>query len=204
MRRADPSDMDAALLTGHCHRAPPVANLGRMTFLFKQIFSFLKLLNSDTGSNQIASGIACGLILGFAPALSIQTFFVIAVIFLFRIQIGAAMIFAFFFSFVAWLVDPISHELGMTVLEMESLRPLFTEMYNMPLIPFTKFYNSIAMGSAIVSLALAPFVFVGSKILIQKYRDTVVARFKETKLWKAVKATSFYSFYAKYDELYGA
>lgn len=175
-----------------------------MTFLLKQIFGFLKLLNSDTGTNQLASGVACGLILGFAPAFSLQTILVIAILFLFRIQIGAATIFAFFFSFVAWILDPVSHQLGMAVLELELLKPLFTEMYNMPLVPLTRFYNSIVIGSAIVSIALAPFVFFLSRILIEKYRATVVARFKQTKFWKAVKATRFYGLYSKYDELYGA
>lgn len=175
-----------------------------MTFLLKQIFGFLKLLNSDTGKNQIAAGVACGLILGFAPAFSLQTILVIALLFFFRIQIGAATIFAFFFSFVAWIVDPLSHQLGIAVLEMEPLKPLFTEMYNMPLIPLTRFYNSIVMGSAVISILLAPVVYAGSRILIDKYRETVVARFKQTKFWKAVKATSFYGLYAKYDQLYGA
>lgn len=174
-----------------------------MTFLLKQIFSFLKLLNSDTGTNQIASGIVCGLILGFAPALSLQTLLVIALLFFFRIQIGAATIFAFFFSLVAWMLDPVSHEIGTAVLEMESLKPLFTEMYNMPIIPLTRFYNSIVMGSAVLSILLSPLVFFASRILIQKYRELILARLQQTKLWKLVKATAFYKFYAKYDELYG-
>ena len=42
-----------------------------MTILLKQVFAFLKLLNSDKGSNQISAGIACGMILGFTPAFSI-------------------------------------------------------------------------------------------------------------------------------------
>lgn len=175
-----------------------------MTFLLKQIFGFLKLLNSDTGTNQIASGIACGLILGFAPAFSLQTVLVILLLFLFRIQIGAATVFAFFFAFIAWILDPVSHQIGMAVLEMDALKPLFTEMYNMPIIPFTRFYNSITMGSAVLSICLAPFVFFASRVLIEKYRATVVARFKQTKLWKAMQATGLYKFYAKYDELYGA
>ncbi len=174
-----------------------------MTFLLKQIFSFLKLLNSDTGTNQIASGIACGLILGFAPALSLQTLLVIALLFFFRIQIGAATIFAFFFSLVAWMLDPVSHQIGTAVLEMESLKPLFTEMYNMPIIPLTRFYNSIVMGSAVLSILLSPFVFFASRVLIQKYRELILARLQQTKLWKLVKATALYKFYAKYDELYG-
>lgn len=174
-----------------------------MTFLLKQVFAFLKLLNSDTGTNQIASGIACGLILGFAPFLSLQTLMVLALLFFFRIQIGAATLSAFFFSFVAYLLDPVAHSIGSAVLETEGLRPLFTELYNMPLIPLTRFYNSIVMGSAVIGFALFPFVFVGSRVLITKYRQNVVARFRQTKLWKAMQATSLYKFYAKYTELYG-
>lgn len=174
-----------------------------MTFLLKQIFGFLKLLNSDKGTNQIAAGIACGLILGFAPAFSLQTLLVIAVLFFFRIQIGAATVFAFFFSFIAWILDPLHHAIGQAVLENESLIPLFTEMYNMPLVPLTRFNNSIVMGSGLVAIALSPIVFVGSRIAIAKYREAVVARFQQTKFWKAVQATSLYKFYATYEQLYG-
>lgn len=174
-----------------------------MTFLLKQIFAFFKLLNSDTGTNQIASGIACGLVLGFAPAFSLQTVLIIILLFLFRIQIGAATLSAFFFSLIAWALDPISHALGSAVLSSEGLRPLFTELYNMPLVPLTRFYNSITMGAGVLSVLLAPFVFFGSKLAVEKYRATVVARFRQTKFWKVIQATGFYKFYAKYDELYG-
>ncbi len=175
-----------------------------MTFILKQIFAFLKLLNSDTGTNQIASGIACGLILGFAPAFSLQTLLVILLLLFFRIQIGAATVFAFFFSLIAWALDPVAHAIGTVVLEMPALQGLFTEMYNMPIVPFTRFNNSIVMGSAVMSIALFPVVFFVSRIMVEKYRATVVARFKETKLFKAMQTTTLYKFYAKYDELYGA
>jgi uncharacterized protein (TIGR03546 family) len=173
-----------------------------MTFLLKQIFSLLQLLNSDKGTNQIAAGVACGLILGFAPAFSLQTVLVIFVLFFFRIQIGAATLSAFFFAFVAWLLDPIHNRVGMAILENESLNPLFTHMYNMPIVPFTRFYNSIVMGSAVVSIILALPTFFIAKLFIAKYREHIVARFQSTKVWKAFKATPIYKFYAKYDELY--
>ncbi len=175
-----------------------------MTLLFKQIFAFFRLLNSDKGSNQIAAGIACGLILGFAPAFSLQTILVIILMFFFRIQIGAATLSAFFFAFPAYLFDPLFHKIGVVILEMESLKPTFTTLYNMPIVPFTKFYNTVVMGAGVTSLVLFPFVFIASKIIIQKYRDTIVAKFKQTKFWKALTATSFYKWYVKYDELYGA
>ncbi|WP_374074712.1 TIGR03546 family protein [Bdellovibrio bacteriovorus] len=174
-----------------------------MTLLLKQIFNFLKLLNSDTGTNQLAAGLSLGLILGFAPVLSIQTLAVFFIIFVFRVQIGAAFLAAFFFKFVAYLFDQPAHFLGKAVLEMDSLRPLFTTMYNMPLVPMTRFNNSIVMGSMIVSILLLPFAYFGFKVAIVKYRATVVARFKGTKAWKAFAATKFYNWYLKYDELYG-
>jgi len=80
-----------------------------MTLLLKQLFAFLKMLNSETGHNQIAAGIAAGFILGMSPMLSLQTFLVFLIIFFFRIQAGAAFLAAFFFAFIAYVLDPIFH-----------------------------------------------------------------------------------------------
>lgn len=174
-----------------------------MTLLLKQLFNFLKLLNSDTGTNQLAIGLSLGLFLGFAPFLSLQTLLVFAIIFIFRVQLGAAFLSAFFFKFAAYLIDQPAHHLGKAVLESESLQPLFVTMYNMPLVPLTRFNNSIIMGSLIVSILLSPLSFFVFKALIIKYRATILARFKDSKIWKAFAATKIYNWYTKYNELYG-
>lgn len=174
-----------------------------MTFLLKQIFGFLKLLNSETGHNQIAAGIAVGFVLGMTPILSLQGFLMIAFIFFFRVQAGAAFLAAFFFAFAGWLLDPVFHAIGSQVLEMPALQGVFTAMFNMPLVPLTRFNNSIVMGAGVVTIAAMPLVFFVSRSLIIKYRETVVARIKQTKAWKALQATSLYKWYYSYDNLYG-
>jgi uncharacterized protein (TIGR03546 family) len=174
-----------------------------MTLILKQLFSLLQLLNSDTGTNQIAAGVACGLILGFAPWLSLQALLVFICLFLFRIQIGAALTSAFFFAMVAWLFDPVSHQIGSAILEAEALRPTFTALYNMPLVPLTRFYNSVVMGAGVLSILLAPLVFFGSRRLIVAYREKVVARFKSSPFWKLWSGTSFFKWYATYEKLHG-
>lgn len=171
-----------------------------MGLILKQIFAFIKLLNSDTGTTSLAAGMTCGFILGMTPVLSLHSLLIFILLFFFRIQVGAALLMAFFFKFVAFLLDPLFHVAGSAVLEMTSLESLFTTLYNMPIIPYTRFNNSIVMGSAVITFALSPFVFIISRKLILKYRETVVARFQETKLWKAVKATGFYKWYYKYDQ----
>ena len=174
-----------------------------MGLLLKQLFQFVKLLNSDTGTNQLASGIAAGFILGMTPAFALQNILIFLLIFLFRIQIGAVFVSAFFFAFIAYILDPVFHSVGLMVLNMEGLSGLFTTLYNMPIVPFTRFNNSVVMGSGIVAFALSPLVFVVARVLVNKYRQSVLEKFKETKFWKAVKATSFYKWYFKYDQLYG-
>jgi len=174
-----------------------------MTLIFKQLFAFLKMLNSETGQNQIAAGIAAGFILGMTPMMSLQTLLVFMCIFFFRIQAGAAFLAAFFFAFIAWLLDPVFHAVGVRILEMDSLQGLFTTMYNVPLLPLTRFNNTIVMGSGVVAIVLSPFVFFISRMLIVRYRETILAKIKNTKFWKAMQATSLYKWYYTYDNLYG-
>ncbi len=175
-----------------------------MTLMLKQVFAFFRMLNSETGHNQIAAGLACGLILGFAPFFSLQTFLIIFILLFFRIQMGAAFLAAFFFKFVAFLLDPVCDVLGRKVLEMESLKDIFTTLYHAPIVPMTRFNNSIVMGSMVLTIVLAPLAFFAFRSAILKYRVSVVERFKATKFWKTFAATKFYNWYTKYEDLYGS
>ena len=174
-----------------------------MTLLLKQLFNFIRLLNSDQGTNQIAAGIAVGFVLGMTPFFSLQSILIFILMFIFRIQIGAALLSAFFFSFAAWILDDVFHIVGSKIFEAQALNGLFTTLYNMPIIPYTRFNNTIVMGSGVLAILLSPIVYVFAKGLVEKYRATVVARFKQTKFWHAFKATTIYKWYSSYESLYG-
>jgi len=174
-----------------------------MTLLIKQLLGLFKLLHSDTGQNQIASGLAFGVFLGFAPFLSLQTLFVLFIVFIFRVQLGAAFLSAFFFKFIAFGLDPVADPLGRYLLENQALRPIWASMYNLPLLPMTRFNNSINMGSFAISILLCPLLFFVFKKLIIKYQTTWLKKLESSKIWKAVKATRFYIWYTKYQDLYG-
>ena len=174
-----------------------------MTILLKQIFSFFKLLNSEKGTHQIAWGVALGFVLGMTPSFSLQTILVFLLLIVFRVQFGAALGAAFFFKFIAFALDPVFHSVGSAVLTTESLKGLFTQLYNMPIVPWTRFYNSIVMGSGVVSFVLTPVVFFVTLYIVEKYRETIYRRFKETRFFKFLKTTTLYNWYVKYDEFYG-
>lgn len=174
-----------------------------MSLILKQLFSFIQLLNSDQGLNSIAFGLAFGVILGFSPFLSLQTFIVLFICFAFRVQLGAAFVSAFFFKFVAFLIDPLADRLGQALLETPSLVPTWTALYNMPLVPYTRFNNSIVMGSGAIGFILVVPLFFVFRSLIEKYRATFVARFKQTKFWKVIESTKLYQWVHKGLDLYG-
>ena len=174
-----------------------------MTLLIKQIINLIRLIHSDTGENQIAAGLALGVFLGFAPFISIQTLIVLFIVFIFRVQFGAAALSAFFFKLVAFLLDPVADPLGRSLLENPSLRSTWTAMYNVPIVPMTRFNNSIVMGSLAMSIVLCPILFFVFKKLVLKYRTSVAQRFESSKVWKAIKATKLHDWYSKYRDLYG-
>jgi uncharacterized protein (TIGR03546 family) len=174
-----------------------------MTLLLKQLFALIKLLNSETGTAQIAAGIAVGFILGMTPMMSLQAFIVLLILFIFRVQIGAAFLAAFFFKFVAYIFDPLFDSIGFAVLNMDALHSFFTALYNMPIVPFTRFNNTVVMGAFIITVILSPVVYVVSLKMVAQYRVQVVNRFKGTRAWKAIQATSFYQWYYKYDQYFG-
>jgi len=175
-----------------------------MTLLLKQIFNLIRMLHSENGTKQIAWGLTLGAFLGFSPFFSLQTFLILIVLLIFKVQFGAAFLSAFFFKFIAFLIDPAADFLGRLVLELPALREFWTTLYNLPIIPYTRFNNSIVMGSFFFALLISPALFWGFQYLILNYRTHIVKKFEESKAWKAFKATKVYEWYMKYDDLYGA
>jgi uncharacterized protein (TIGR03546 family) len=172
-----------------------------MTIILKQLFDLFKLLNSENGENQVAAGVALGFVLGMSPIFSLQALLIFILILVFRIQFGAAMIASFFFAFMAYLFDPLFHQVGKIILTLPALQQVFTQLYNLPLIPFTRFNNTIVMGGGIVGFVFALPVFLVSRKLILTYQSRVLQKLKETKIWKAFQLTSFYKWYCTYDSL---
>lgn len=116
---------------------------------------------------------------------------------------GAAFLSAFFFKLIAFLIDPLADQLGRAILENPSYRSLFVELYNMPIVPLTRFNNSIVMGSGVLGFIFALIGFFIFRVMIFKYRELILNRFKKTLIWKSFAATAIYKWYSTYDSLYG-
>ena len=99
--------------------------------------------------------------------------------------------------------DPIAAAIGASALENPSLQGLWTTLYNMPIVPYTRFNNTIVMGSFLFATVAAIPLYFLTRTLIIKYRLVVVSRIKQSYFARTVMATKAYRMYEKYRELRG-
>jgi uncharacterized protein (TIGR03546 family) len=172
--------------------------------ILNQIFNLVKLINSETGKWQIAFGFAIGMILGFLPGFGIHTVVLFFLLCILRINLGAAILSWAFFGIAAYPLDPLFHKFGYYLLvNVPSLQGIWTKLYNLPVWPWTRFNNTVMMGSfAVAIIAFIPAVIIFG-ILIQKYRETVRQWILNSKIYKALKTTTLYSLYEKYQSVKG-
>ena len=170
-------------------------------FVTKQIVKFLQLLHSETSRNQLSAGLVLGMFMGFTPMFTLHWMLYWVLLFIFRFNIGAVFLSYGLFKLFSFGFDPVFHKVGIAMLSSASLRGFWVFLYNVSVLPYTRFNNSVVMGSLVICVTAAlPFFFLFN-LLIEKYRNTVVARFKTTWLFRAWKASGLYSLYAKYNQV---
>ncbi|MFQ5822624.1 MAG: TIGR03546 family protein [bacterium] len=171
-------------------------------FWLKFISKFIKVLRSGESPSLIAGGFALGFVVGLTPFWTLQNMAFLALAFLTKINLAAVFFSIFLFSFVAYIFDPLFHTLGYVLLvKIESLKGLWTTIYNWPIAPFTRFYNTVVMGSLLTALILAVPMFVLAQKGIVVYRKSWAVKIEKWKIVKAVKGSSLFKWYVKIRDL---
>lgn len=128
-------------------------------WLLRPARPLVKVLTAADSPEQIALGFALGMVIGLVPKDNLIALSLGVVLFSSRANLGAAALAAFLFTWLGVLADPISHRIGLGLLEYSPLRPLWTWLYNLPLAPWTAFNNTVVLGSLILGLTFFYPVF---------------------------------------------
>ena len=167
-------------------------------FFLKLLNRLVKILNGEIAPRQVAAGVAFGMIVGLTPTFSLHNLLVILLICIIRVNVSAFIFSSIIFGLLSFLVDPAAHLLGYLLLvKMEFLKPLWTMLYNMPLVPLTNFNNTLLLGSLIIALALFyPNLRFSEKGLVA-YRATLKPKLEKTRVFKVLKASWIFKWYTK-------
>jgi uncharacterized protein (TIGR03546 family) len=167
-----------------------------MYWIVKLIQSLVKALNSEGTPGQVAAGMAMGACLGLTPLLNLHNLVIVAVILFFRVSVPGAMLGWMIFTPVGFLLDPVFDRIGTALLlDTASLQDVWGTAYNTPIVALANPTNTIVVGSVVGWLALALPIFVLARFGVGLYRRTIYERYKDAKIFRAVRGSKLYNFY---------
>ena len=163
--------------------------------LIKLVQSLIGALHSEGTPGQLAAGIALGSILGLTPLVNIHNAIVFAAIVLLNVSFAGGMLGWALFVPIGFLLDPLFDWIGHQLLMAESLRGVWTSLYNTPIVPLTNFNNTVVLGSLVFALLLFLPLFFATRWAVKRYRETIGARVRQSKFYRAVMASKVYNVY---------
>ena len=166
-----------------------------MLGLIKLIQSIIKTLHSAGTPGQVAAGMALGSALGLTPLLNLHNLFIFSLLVLLNVSFGGGMLGWMLFVPVGFLLDPLFDLVGRQLLQADSLRPLWTDWTNTPLLPYTNFNNTVVLGSVVGWAVLAVPIFFAARYGVTRYRATIGERVRQSRFYKAVTASQVYNVY---------
>ena len=166
-----------------------------MLGLLKLIQSIIKTLHSAGTPGQVALGMSLGSALGLTPLMNVHNLIIFSLLVLLNVSFGGGMLGWMLFLPVGFLLDPVFHAIGLSLLEEPALRPMWTTFTNTPILPYTNFNNTVVLGSFIAWVVLFVPIFFAARYGITRYRATVGERVRQSRLYKAVTASQAYNIY---------
>jgi len=174
-----------------------------MIFL-KLLSKLIKILRSGETPSQIAWGFVLGMAIGLISLRSLLAAFLILLLIILNVNISAAILSALLFRAIAYFAAPLFHILGYWVLvEVNALHNVWSSLYSLPVVPYTRFNNTVVMGSIAVSIILFYPVFAGIKILLLNYREHFAHRVRTWKVMKILSGSRLVKWFVKVRNLGG-
>lgn len=172
-----------------------------MLFIIQQIITFLKLLHAETSDKKIALAVVLGLFSAVSPALSLQGVSLILIALFFRVQFTAFIFSWLLFSLSLIPLAGLFDQAGYVLLSQESLSPFYTWAQQSAVLSQTRFNNTVILGGFVSALVLSVPVFFLVRIILRKYRETVVEKIKSSRAYYVLRSSFLFKvveFYEKY------
>ncbi len=161
--------------------------------MISQLIKFIRVLSSEDSPLQISIAFGLALIAGLTPLFSLHNVIVLFILLFFRVNLAGFIIAWAFFSGLAYLLDPLFHDFGKSILTHAELNGLWTDLYNSTFWRLTRFNNTIMMGSLVVSLiAFIPLVLI-SNFLVKNYRKHILEYINNSWLFRFLKSSKWFT-----------
>lgn len=130
--------------------------------------------------SQLAGGIALGMMIGMVPKDSLFVLVLFFILLCSRANLLTATCSAVLFTLLSPLLVPITHSIGWFVLTCGPLQSLWCGLIELPIIPWTRFDNTVVMGGLIYALIAAYPLFRFSEKMLIAYQPQAMSWFRKS------------------------
>jgi uncharacterized protein (TIGR03546 family) len=143
----------------------------------------------NSAPREIALAAALGAVIGLLPKANFFTLILLVLLFRLKVNIAAGLFSSVVFIVIGLGCEPFLHRTGFLVLTWKPLVPVWTFLYNLPLLPWTGFNQTLVIGALCAGAYLAWPVVVLTNWLVERYR-VPVWNWLERHSWFAALLTS--------------
>lgn len=161
------------------------------------IRQFIKGLTTETEPPQIAAAVALGFLIGLLPKATLTAQLLLILVMALRVNFPMALLTIFATVMVNPVLDRITDPLGYALLSAPALAPLWTKLYNMPVLPWTGFNNTVLLGGLIFGLVMFAPVYLCARKGAAVYNARFKERAMNSKIVKSLKSSWLLDWYFK-------
>ncbi len=154
--------------------------------MLKKLINLLKAFNGNVNPAEIAHAFACGAILGLMPKNNLLWYLVLVFILFIRINKPAYLLMILIGSSVSPAFDGFFDTVGYTILTIPALSGFYGMLLDIPFVAFTKFNNTVVMGSFISGLILYVPLYFAGRVLVYIWRKYAADIIKNSKIAKVI------------------
>ncbi len=122
-------------------------------WLFRMARILKRAISGCRDPRQLAWGLAFGVCIGLVPHGNLIAVLLLGLILCLKLNHALSALTAVATSFIAPLLDPITHAIGDRALSEPTLQSFARSGWDLPLIPWTELNNTVVLGSFILGLA---------------------------------------------------
>lgn len=113
-----------------------------------------KALSAERSPNQIAWGVALGVLVGLVPKGNLTAWLFGIILVATKVNLGAGMLAAILVSTISVGIDPLTHEIGLRLLKIQSIQQMLGRLSEKPLVPWLALNNTVVLGSVVLGLSV--------------------------------------------------
>ena len=163
--------------------------------LFKDLIASL---HGGSDPRHLAAGFALGAALGLIPKGNLFAVGFLLLFFALRLNKGMALMSATFFTPIGYAVDAQAHRIGLALLKAPALSGLWTVLYDLPILPLTRFNNTVVLGNFVLGLALFVPLYLGFLRFAAWYNANWAAHVEKLRLVQALKGMWWFQSYQEW------